>query len=151
MSLPYHRLPKLLGLDVAEHVYPSLSYTTVAEHGPRGHRRAPVRRLTGALGTGVKVAVVDDGVDHEHPFLEPGRLRRIRPGSRRAAAASTTPKVIVARGFAGPGASSAPLDREQSFHGTHVAGVIAGQVPTDVPAGRPGFCVRGSGRMPSRR
>jgi subtilisin family serine protease len=50
----------------------------------------------------------------------------------------------VARGFAGPGANSAPLDRDQSFHGTFVAGVIAG-VPMDVPAGRPGFCVEAQG------
>ena len=27
--------------------------------------------LTGARGDGVKVAVVDDGVDQEHPFLDP--------------------------------------------------------------------------------
>jgi subtilisin family serine protease len=53
--------------------------------------------------------------------------------------------VIVARGFAGPGANSAPLDREQSFHGTFVAGVIAGIEGTDAPAGRPGFCAEAQG------
>src|SRR5439155_8425931 len=40
----------------------------------------------------------------------------------------------------GPGANSAPLDRNESFHGTHVSGVIAGVAGTDVPAGQPGFC-----------
>ncbi len=57
---------------------------------------------------------------------------------------STTPKVIVARGFAGPGANSSPLDRDQSFHGTFVAGVIAG-VKTDVEAGQTGFCSEANG------
>src|SRR5262249_60032412 len=84
-----------------------------------------VSRLTGASGTGVKVAVVDDGVDYEHPFLSPAGLS-YPPGFPKGPGGSTTPKVIVARGFAGPGANSAPLDRDQSFHGTFVAGVIAG-------------------------
>ena len=52
--------------------------------------------------------------------------------------------MIAARGFAGPGASSTPLDRDNSFHGTHVAGVIAG-VKTDVEAGRTGICVEAQG------
>ena len=55
----------------------------------------------------------------------------------------------MSRGFAGPGASSTPLDRDHSFHGTHVAGVIAG-VKTDVEAGRHGHLRRGAGRLPSR-
>ena len=143
VSVPYHRLPKLLGLDVAEHVYPNLSYRPSLNTGPAVIGATQFSRLTGALGTGVKVAVVDDGVDHEHPFLSPAGLS-YPAGFPKGPGGSTTPKVIVARGFAGPGASSAPLDREQSFHGTHVAGIIAG-VPTDVPAGRPGFCVEAQG------
>ena len=100
--------------------------------------------LTGAKGEGVKVAVVDDGVDHEHAFLGAAGLS-YPAGFPKGPGGSTTPKVIVARGFAGPGANSAPLDREQSFHGTFVAGVIAGVEGTDVPAGRPGFCSEASG------
>jgi minor extracellular serine protease Vpr len=92
----------------------------------------------------VKVAVVDDGVDQEHPFLSPEGFS-YPPGFPKGPGGSTTPKVIVARGFAGPGANSAPLDRDQSFHGTFVAGVIAGRAGTDVPAGRQGFCVEASG------
>ena len=52
--------------------------------------------------TGVKVAVVDDGVDHEHPFLDPTGFS-YPPGFPKGSSGSTTPKVIVARGFAGPG------------------------------------------------
>ena len=93
---------------------------------------------TGARGQGVKVAVVDDGVDQEHPFLDPTGFS-YPPGFPKGTAGSTTPKVIVARGFAGPGANSAPLDRDDSFHGTFVAGVIAGRQD-----GRPGRVSAGS-------
>ncbi len=143
VSVPYPKLPKLLGIDVAEHVYPSLSYRPSLNTGPAVIGAPQFSRLTGALGNGVKVAVVDDGVDHEHPFLSPTGFS-YPAGFPKGPGGSTTPKVIVARGFAGPGANSAPLDREQSFHGTHVAGIIAG-VPTDVPAGRTGFCIEDQG------
>ena len=105
-------------------------------------RRAPAE-------TGVKVAVVDDGVDHEHPFLDPTGFS-YPPGFPKGTTGSTTPKVIVARGFAGPGANSAPLDRDNSFHGTFVAGVIAG-VKTDVDGRAARLLQRGERRMSSRR
>jgi minor extracellular serine protease Vpr len=143
VSLPYDRLPKLLGMDVAENVYPSLSYTLSVNRGPSVVGAPQFSAATGAHGEGVKVAVVDDGVDQEHPFLDPTGFS-YPAGFPKGPSGATTPKVIVARGFAGPGANSAPLDRERSFHGTHVAGIIAG-VPTDVEAGRPGFCVEGQG------
>ena len=143
VSVPYSSLPKLLNLDVAEHVYPSLAYRPSMNRGPAVIGAPQFSALSGASGAGVKVAVVDDGVDQEHPFLSPAGLS-YPPGFPKGPGGNTTPKVIVARGFAGPGASSAPLDRDRSFHGTFVAGVIAG-VPTDVPAGRPGFCVEESG------
>lgn len=143
VSVPYQRLPELLRLDVARNVYPSLSYTPSLNRGPAVIGGPQFATLTGALGDGVKVAVVDDGVDHEHPFLNPTGLS-YPAGFPKGPGGSTTPKVIVARGFAGPGASSAPLDRDRSFHGTFVAGVIAG-VPTDVPAGVLGQCAEASG------
>ena len=123
-------------------VYPSRMYTMSMNRGPSVIGATQFSGLTGARGDGVKVAVVDDGVDHEHPFS--GRQgSRIRPAFRRARWGNV-PKVIVARGFAGPGANSAPLDRDRSFHGTFVAGVIAG-VKSDVPESRPGFCVESEG------
>ena len=95
-------------------------------------------------GRGVKVAVVDDGVDENHPFLNPAGFS-YPAGFPKGPSGATTPKVIVARGFAGPGANSAPLDREQSFHGTFVSGVIAGKADTDVPAGDPTRCGEAQG------
>ncbi|HLF68255.1 MAG TPA: S8 family serine peptidase [Gaiellaceae bacterium] len=138
VSVPYARLPELLELDAVEKVYPSMRYTMSLNRGPAVIGAPQFAAATGALGDGIKVAVVDDGVDHEHPFLRPDGLS-YPPGFPKGPSGSTTPKVIVARGFAGPGANSAPLDREQSFHATHVAGIIAG-VETDIPAGRTGVC-----------
>lgn len=143
VSVPYERLPKLLRMDVAKRVYPSRSYTLSLNRGPSVVGAPQFSAATGARGEGVKVAVVDDGVDQEHPFLDPTGFS-YPAGFPKGPGGGTTPKVIVARGFPGPGASSTPLDRDKSFHGTFVAGIIAG-VPTDVEAGRPGYCSEGNG------
>jgi minor extracellular serine protease Vpr len=143
VSVPYSRLPALLDTGIATHVYPSLTYHLDLNRGPSVLGAPAFSSLTGARGDGVKVAVVDDGVDHEHPFLDPTGFS-YPPGFPKGTSGSTTPKVIVARGFAGPGANSAPLDRDRSFHATFVAGVIAG-VKTDVEAGRTGFCSESNG------
>ena len=143
VSVPYGRLPDLLETNIAEHVYPSLAYHLNLNRGPSVIGAPAFSGLTGARGDGVKVAVVDDGVDQEHAFLDPTGFS-FPPGFPKGPGGGTSPKVIVARGFAGPGANGAPLDRDVSFHGTFVAGIIAG-VPTDVPAGRRGFCNEAEG------
>ena len=143
VSVPYSRLPALVSSGIATRVYPSLSYHLDLNRGPSVVGAPQFSALTGARGDGVKVAVVDDGVDQEHPFLNPAGFS-YPPGFPKGVTGSTTPKVIVARGFAGPGANSSPLDRDQSFHGTFVAGVIAG-VKTDVDAGQKGFCSEANG------
>jgi subtilisin family serine protease len=134
VDLPYAKLPKLLELDVAETVYPSRTYTVALNTGPAVIGASQFAGLTGASGEGVKIAVVDDGVDEAHPFLDPAGFS-YPAGFPKGPSGATTPKVIVARGFAGPGANSAPLNRDESFHGTFVAGIIAGKANTDVPAG----------------
>jgi len=144
VSVPYTRLPDLLRSDVVESVYPSHSYTLSLNRGPSVIGASQFTGLTGASGQGVKVAVVDDGVDHEHPFLDPTGFS-YPPGFPKGPGA-TSPKMIVARGFAGPGANSSSLDRNTSFHGTFVAGIIAGAAGTDVPAGdRERGCSEASG------
>ena len=143
VSVPYARLPTLLETGIASKVYPSYSYHLNLNRGPSVIGAPQFSALTGARGDGVKVAVVDDGVDHQHPFLDPTGFS-YPPGFPKGAPGSTSAKVIVARGFAGPGSNSSPLDRDNSFHGTFVAGVIAG-VKMDVPAGRPGNCSEANG------
>lgn len=79
-------------------------------------------------GAGVKVGVIDTGIDRTHPFIDdpamtaPPGFPKFDPGQ----AAFTSAKVIVARVYStilGPGQYTA-----QDFrgHGTHVSGTIAG-------------------------
>ncbi len=143
VSVPYARLPDLLEVEVANRVYPSYTYTLSLNRGPSVLGTPAFSGLTGARGEGVKVAVVDDGVDIAHPFLAPAGFS-YPAGFPKPGSGPSSAKVIVSRGFAGAGASGAPLDRDRSFHGTHVAGVIAG-VKTDVEAGRQGVCVEAQG------
>ena len=75
VSVPYARLPELLRLDFGGSMYPSRSYALSLNRGPAVIGAPQFSAATGAGGAGVKVAVVDDGVDHEH-------RSSIRPGTR---------------------------------------------------------------------
>ena len=123
----------------------AIAYRLDLNRGPAVLGAPAFSGVTGARGQGVKVAVVDDGVDHEHPFLDPTGFS-YPPGFPKGTGGGTSPKVIVARGFAGPGANRRRLDRDVSFHGTHVAGIIAG-----VPDGRRSRTPRASAYEAARR
>jgi subtilisin family serine protease len=143
VSVPYSRLPDLLESGIAKQVFPSYSYHLDLNRGPAVIGGPAFRGATGANGEGVKVAVVDDGVDSEHPMLAPNGFS-FPAGFPKGSGGGTTPKVIAARGFAGPGGTGSVLNRDVSFHGTFVAGIIAGN-PVDVEAGRRGFCNEAEG------
>ncbi|MDR6225158.1 S8 family serine peptidase [Desmospora profundinema] len=73
-------------------------------------------------GAGTKVAVIDSGIDHSHPFLTDESLE-MPEGFPRGDTRFTSNKVIVAKTFhQNPAATPEDLDG----HGTHVAGTIAG-------------------------
>jgi subtilisin family serine protease len=80
-------------------------------------------------GQGMKIAVIDEGVDQTHPFLSPAGFT-MPAGYPKGDTTFTTAKVIVARAFAPPTPkwkyASLPFDPENSEHGTHVAGIAAG-------------------------
>jgi Subtilase family len=84
-------------------------------------------------GEGIKIGIVDDGVDQTHPFFSPAGFVA-PPGYPKGNPAYTTAKVIVARSFPPPGASwryaRLPFDPRESEHGTHVAGIAAGDHAT---------------------
>ena len=85
----------------------------------------------------MKIAVVDDGIDQTNAFFDPSGFS-YPTGFPRGQTTYTTPKVIVARSYPGPGSGAAgrlPLDLRASFHGTHVAGIAAGDAGTTAPAG----------------
>jgi len=137
VSLPARALPKLVRLGFVSKVYPSLSYTALTNESPSIMDADILHQRTGALGDGVKIAVVDTGIDHTSSFLNADGMS-YPPGFPRGGKKWTTPKVIVARTFPGPGSGRSgrvavnPLDP----HGTHVSGIAAGRSGTDAPPSR---------------
>src|SRR5256712_12812582 len=86
-------------------------------------------------GAGMKIGVLDTGIDQTHPFLTdnsltpPAGFPKFDPGNQQF----TSRKVIVARVyFTGkPGSFTAQALQD---HGTHVSGTIAGVNGTTAPA-----------------
>ncbi|HET9324819.1 MAG TPA: S8 family serine peptidase [Gaiellaceae bacterium] len=80
-------------------------------------------------GQGMKVGIIDDGIDQRHPFFDPTGYA-MPPGFPKGQTAYTTAKVIVARAFPPPSPraryAELPLNPAQSEHATHVAGIVAG-------------------------
>jgi minor extracellular serine protease Vpr len=137
VELPARRLPALARQSFATRVYPSLRYTLALNDSPSLIGADAIGASTGAHGEGVKIAVVDDGVDPANPFFNPAGFE-YPAGFPKGGTRWTSPKVIVARSFPGPGAGNdgrLAVDPEVSFHGTHVAGIAAGDAGTTAPAG----------------
>ena len=136
VDLPNRSLPKLLRLREFTHVYPSLQYTLADDTSPSVIGQPTVEQQLGLDGRGMKIAIVDDGIDQTNTFFDPAGYS-YPPGFPKGNTKYTTPKVIVARSFPGPGSGAAgrlPLDPKTSFHGTHVAGIAAGDADTTAPA-----------------
>jgi len=89
-------------------------------------------------GQGVKIGIIDQGIDQTHPFFSPAGFQ-YPPGFPKGNTAFTTPKVIVARSFVPAGvtapASVLPFANlgGDDDHGTHVAGIAAGDNGTPAP------------------
>jgi len=137
VELPYRRLAELSALPFVTKLYPSLGYQLTLDQSP-GLIRAPTFwAATGLRGEGMKIGIVDDGVDEKHVFLAPTGMS-FPAGFPKGGKRWTTPKVIVARAFPGPGSGRRgrlPIDRRASFHATHVAGIAAGRSGTSSPGG----------------
>jgi subtilisin family serine protease len=137
VSVPDSSLPRLMGLHEFTHVYPVIHYTMDDDTSPSVIGAPQIEQTNGATGTGMKIGVVDDGIDQTNPFFNPSGYS-YPAGFPRGNTKYTSPKVIVARAFPGPGSGKAgklPLDPLDSFHGTHVAGIAAGEEGTTAPAG----------------
>jgi minor extracellular serine protease Vpr len=137
VTLPNTRLPALVRLSRIAKVYPITRFTMELNRSPSVIGDDVLRTQTGDRGDGIKIGVVDDGIDQTNPFFNPSGYA-YPAGFPKGDTAFTTPKVIVARSFPGPGAGAAgrlPVDRQASFHGTHVAGIAAGDEGTSAPPG----------------
>ncbi|SDX36684.1 Serine protease, subtilisin family [Marininema mesophilum] len=91
----------------------------------------------GYKGSGVKVAVIDGGIDQDHPFFKDPSLKVPEgfpkvPAGKDEWKSYTSNKVIVARVFS-PETSATP--KAIGSHGTHVAGTIAGKSGYKDPSG----------------
>ena len=118
-------------------MWPSFTYHLALNRSPAVIGADVFHAATGGNGEGVKIGVVDDGVDNTNPFLS-GAGFTAPAGFPLGQTKFTNGKIIVARAFPGPGSGNAgklPLDRQSSFHGTHVAGIAAGDANTCAPAG----------------
>jgi subtilisin family serine protease len=137
--VPESRLPTLSRVPGIERVWPTARYAPQLNRTPQ---------LIGAptlwgpalatAGQGMKIGIIDDGVDQTHPFFNPSGYS-YPPGFPKGQTAYTTPKVIVARAFAPATPRYAParlpFDRSQSEHATHVAGIAAGNNGTATDEG----------------
>jgi subtilisin family serine protease len=136
VQLPTRSLPKLARLGVVNKIYPSLSYFATMDRGPSVIHASDLEAATGDKGQGIKIGVVDTGVNSKNPFLDPSGFS-YPPGFPKGDKSATTPKVIVAKVFPGPvrdASSTKPYDPTEP-HGTHVSGIAAGDENTTAPAG----------------
>jgi subtilisin family serine protease len=137
VTLPAKKLPALYRLGFVARVYPSLRFTQSLDNSPSLIGATAFTNATGANGTGIRIAIVDDGIDQKSTFFDSTGYS-YPPGFPRGQTGYTTPKVIVARAYPGPGSGKQgllPFDPKESFHGTHVAGIAAGDAGTTAPAG----------------
>ena len=135
VQLPVRSLPKLVGLPSVDKVYPSIAYFATMDRGPSVIRATDLSAATGDKGQGVKIGVVDTGVNWKNPFLDPAGFT-YPPGFPKGDKSATTAKVIVAKVFPGPvrdANSAKPYDPTEP-HGTHVSGIAAGDEGTTAPA-----------------
>ena len=109
VNLRYRDLPRLLKVGAVHKVYPSVRYHLDTNKSPSVIRADTFWATTGGRGQGVKIGVVDDGVDSANPFFNPAGFS-YPTGFPKGGKKWTTPKVIVARAFPGP----APADRAAS-------------------------------------
>jgi subtilisin family serine protease len=136
--VPRPELAKLSRIARAQ-VWPSIGYHTLLDRTPQIIGAPTIWGPTLATaGQGQKIAIVDDGIDQNHPFFAPTGYT-YPAGFPKGQTAYTTPKVIVARAFApaSPAYANAklPFDPELSDHGIHVAGIAAGNNNTPTRSG----------------
>ncbi|MCI0636662.1 MAG: S8 family serine peptidase, partial [Actinobacteria bacterium] len=138
--LPEKQVPRLHALPGVRDVYDSARYVPQLDATPQAIG-AP--GLWGAgldtAGQGVKIGIIDTGIDHAHPFFDPAGYT-MPAGFPKGQTRFTNAKVIVARAFPPPGAqyprAGVPVDGDNSSHGTHVAGIAAGNARTQAQGGR---------------
>ena len=127
---------------VTYHALPDVPRSTSAAAADPGPSLVGAPALWGqslaTAGQGIKIGLVDDGIEQAHPYLDPAGFS-YPAGFPKGNTAYTTPKVIVARAFPSPSThwkyADRPFDPVFSDHATHVAGIAAGDHDTPTTAG----------------
>ena len=91
-----------MSVGAVSKVYPSVRYHLDTNRSPSVIRADTFWATTGGRGQGIKIGVVDDGIDSTNPFFNPAGFT-YPAGFPKGGRKWTTPKVIVARAFPGPG------------------------------------------------
>ena len=124
-------------------VWPSVTYHDLLDRTPQLIGAPAVWGPTLATaGNGMKIGIIDDGLDQSHIFFSPSNFN-YPPGFPKGNTAFTTPKVIVAKAFS-PASNTwkyanTPFDPINSDHATNVAGIAAGDHDTiaSIPGSKP--------------
>jgi subtilisin family serine protease len=124
------RLSAMAGVTV----WPSVTYRPLLDRTPQLIGAPAVWGPTLATsGNGMKIGIIDDGLDKTHVFFDPTGFA-YPAGFPKGNAAYTSPKVIVARAFAPTSTkwkyARTPFDPQNSEHATNVAGIAAGDRDT---------------------
>jgi subtilisin family serine protease len=129
--LPHSEISNLVHVPGVVEVWPNVRYHSLA--AKLGPQQIGADKLWGpnfeTAGNGMKIGIIDDGVEANHPYLNPSGFH-YPAGFPKGQTKYTTPKVIVQRTFTPPSPTwkyaSTPFDPTASFHATHVAGIAAG-------------------------
>jgi subtilisin family serine protease len=124
------RLSTIAGVTV----WPSVTYHALLNRTPQLIGAPTVWGPTLATsGQGMKIAIIDDGLDRTHVFFDPAGYT-YPADFPKGNTAYTSPKVIVARSFAPANVNwkyaNLPFDPQYSDHATNVAGIAAGNHDT---------------------
>jgi len=140
LLVPERDLGRLESTDGVARVYPSVSYRALRSSTP-GFIGATALWGPGlkSAGNGMKIGILDDGLDRTHPYFRP-RGYRVPRGFPKGQKGFTSAKVIVARAFAPRTPkwryAKRPFDPALSDHATHVAGIAAGNHRTQAQGER---------------
>ena len=142
ITLPADRVQLLNDLPGVARVYPSYTYRELETSAPINVSAVGAPAAWGSdlanAGQGIKIGIVDDGVDQTNPYFNPSGYG-YPSGFPKGDSAYTTAKVIVARAFPAAGLdysyASLPVDPKNTSHGTYVAGIAAGNADTAAKIG----------------
>ncbi|HLN65206.1 MAG TPA: S8 family serine peptidase, partial [Symbiobacteriaceae bacterium] len=124
VTVPASQLAALARMPGVQNIYPVVALERPELHTSTEMIRAPEVVADGIDGTGVKVAVIDTGIDYSHPDLGGcfGTGCRVARGYD-----------FVGDAFNGPDDPVMPDNdpMDQNGHGTHVAGIIGARAASD--------------------